>query len=106
MDIDTPAADAPLALGPELTIAQAASCRDQLVDALCAAGPDLALDLSAVTDIDSAGVQLLLALRRSVAARGGTLQLQRPSGDVRAALAVLGLDERLQDSVPAAGAAR
>ena len=95
MDIDTPAADAPLALGPELTIAQAASCRDQLVDALCAAGPDLALDLSAVTDIDSAGVQLLLSAQRSLAEAGARLVLQSVSETVRDALQVFGLDPLL-----------
>ena len=99
----TPAA-ASLALGPELTIAQAAACRDLLVDALCAAPKDLAVDVSNVTDIDSAGIQLLLALRRSVATRGGTLTLASPSGDVRAALAVLGLDERLDAAQPRQGA--
>lgn len=90
MDNDT---TLPLALGPELTIGQAAASRDQLVDALCATRGDLALDLSGVTDVDSAGVQLLLALRRSVGARGGSLQLHAPSAVVRDALAVFGLDE-------------
>lgn len=104
MDIDTPVA--PLSLGPELTIAQAAACRDALVDALCAGPGDLALELSGVTDIDSAGVQLLLALARSVRARGGALTLGRPSAEVRAALAVLGLDERLGAAGGTAGAAR
>ena len=102
MDTDTLAHDAPVVLGPELTITQAAASRDLLVDALCATSGDLALDLSGLTDIDSAGIQLLLALRRSVAARGGTLHLQRPSAEVRAALTVLGLDERLQDAPPGA----
>lgn len=94
-DTDTPTLPAPLALGPELTIAQAAAWRDALVDALCATEGDLALDLSGVTDIDSAGVQLLLATRRSLAERGAALQLRTPSADVRAALAVLGLDADL-----------
>lgn len=96
----TPAA---LALGPELTVTQATACRDALVDALCAGPGDLALDLSGVTDIDSAGVQLLLALRHSVTARGGALQLGQPSAEVNAALAVLGLDPRLQDMPCRAG---
>ena len=81
-----------LALGPELTIAQASACRDQLVDALCSTQGDLSVDLSGVTDLDSAGVQLLLSLRRSVAARGGTLKVQAATPTVHEALAVFGLE--------------
>lgn len=94
MDTDT-SAPFVLALGPELTIAQAAACRDTLVDALCSGPGDLALDLSAVTDIDSAGLQLLLAARRSLREQGATLQLRNVSATVLDALAVFGLDARL-----------
>lgn len=104
MDTDTPASATPLALGPELTIAQAASWRDALVDALCATAGDLALDLDGVTDIDSAGVQLLLATRRSVAERGATLHLSGLSSTVAEAFAVFGLDSRLDTLVTRPGA--
>lgn len=90
-----PPAPAQAALGPDLTIAQAAACRDALVDALCSGSGDLELDLSAVTDIDSAGLQLLLATRRSVRERGATLHLRNVSATVLDALAVFGLDARL-----------
>ena len=93
-----------LALGPELTIAQAAACRDTLVDALCSSDGSLALDLSAVTDIDSAGVQLLLATRRSVCERGATFTLQQVSPAVADALAVFGLDGQLDALAAAEGA--
>ena len=83
------------ASGPELTIAFAAGCRDELIDALGCTERDLALDLSRVTDFDSAGVQLLLAARRSVQQRGGTLQVERASPVVRDALAVFGLADLL-----------
>jgi len=85
-----------LAAGAELTIVNAAAQQaDWLaalagLDAAADAGP-LALDLSAVTEIDSAGVQLLLALRASLAARGRALHLQAPGGMVREALGTLGL---------------
>ena len=72
MSSTTPPPTDALALGPELTISQAAAVRDALVDALCATAGDLQLDLGAVAEIDSAGVQLLLATRRSVAERGAT----------------------------------
>ena len=104
--MNTDSALAPLALGPELTVVQAGACREALVDALCAGTGDLALDLSGVTDIDSAGVQLLLALRHSVGARGGRLLLGTPSAEVCAALAVLGLDPQLQDAACATGGSR
>ena len=86
---------APLALGPELTIAFAAATRDTLFDALHAQSGDLALELSGVTDVDSAGVQLLLATRRSLTERGDTLVLRAPSAPVRDALAVFGLSHLL-----------
>ncbi len=104
MDTDTPAPAPPLALGPDLTIAHAATCRDALVDALCATTGDLALDLCGVTDIDSAGLQLLLATRRSVAERGASLQIIGLSGSAADALAVFGLDARLDTLVTRNGA--
>jgi anti-anti-sigma factor len=104
MDTDTLAPAAPLALGPDLTIAHAAACRDALVDALCATAGDLSLDLGGVSDIDSAGLQLLLATRRSVAERGATLHLAAVSGAAAVALAVFGLDHGLDTLVTRDGA--
>ena len=98
MDNQSPVTEGPagpLALGPDLTIAQAAAWRDQLLDALCTSPDSLTLDLSAVTDIDSAGVQLLLAARRSVSERGATLTLAGVPPLVADALAVFGLDPQL-----------
>jgi anti-anti-sigma factor len=84
-----------LALGPELTIAQAATAREALLQALQAGAGDLALDLSGVMDFDSAGVQLLLATRRSLQAQGRALVLHQPSAAVRDALQCLGLQPLL-----------
>jgi anti-sigma B factor antagonist len=86
----------PLALGPELTIPFAAAARDTLFDAVRSTRGDLALDLQGVTDVDSAGVQLLLAARRSLTERGDMLHLQAPSACVREALTVFGLTGLLQ----------
>ena len=80
-----------LALGPELTIAYAAEAHATLTQALQAAPGPLMLDLSAVAEFDSAGVQLLLATQRSLAARGQALKLSRPSDVVQDALRVFGL---------------
>lgn len=48
-------------------------------------------DGAGVDQVDGAGVQLLVALQRCLAARGCTLQLQAPSGPLRDACAALGL---------------
>lgn len=96
MDIVISGPAATVTLGPELTIAQASAWRDMLADALASTPGDLALDLSSVTDIDSAGIQLLLSARRSVVARGATLSVSASTPLVRESLAVLGLDEQLE----------
>jgi anti-anti-sigma factor len=82
------------ALGPDLTVSSAAEQRTRL-QALLAEEPAgaaaLQLDLSGITDIDSAGVQLLLATKHTLAERGRSLQLRSPSSVVTDALATFGL---------------
>jgi anti-sigma B factor antagonist len=51
----------------------------------------LGLDLSEVTDFDSAGVQLLLALKRSGMEAGAAIVIQQPSEAVKMALATYAL---------------
>lgn len=80
-----------LPLGPELTIPFAAEARATLVQALQADEGTVVLDLSTVAEFDSAGVQLLLAARRSQAERGRSLRLAHPSDVVLDALRVFGL---------------
>ncbi len=72
-----------LHLDGELTIYRAAELKPLLLGDASA----LALDLSAVHEIDSAGLQLLLLARRERAA----LRLVAPSTPVRDALALAGL---------------
>ena len=78
------------------TIAFAATWRETLADAVNAGG-NLTLDLGEVTDFDSAGVQLLLAARRSLAERGQRLQVATASPVVRDGLQVFGLQSLLDD---------
>lgn len=92
---DTSCRPAALHLGPELTIAYAAACRDSMLQALAAQPDGLTLDLSGVTDFDSAGVQLLLATASSLQARGQTLHLAGASTAVEQGLAVFGLQALL-----------
>jgi anti-sigma B factor antagonist len=82
----------PLRLGGEWTIPYAAEIHTQLLGAL-QSGEPLNLDLSGVEAIDSAGVQLLIALRASLRERDQALGLSGVSGAVQAALGVYGLSE-------------
>ncbi|MGC4077870.1 MAG: STAS domain-containing protein [Rubrivivax sp.] len=81
-----------LAIEGELTIYRAAELRETLLAALAAAPDgDLTLDLSAVTEFDSAGVQLLMAAKKSAEARGRGLRLVRHSPSVLDGFQVLDL---------------
>jgi anti-anti-sigma factor len=91
---ETPSSE-PIVLGPELTIAHAGAAHERLAQALRDGHGDFALDLSGVTDFDSAGVQLLLAARRTLAERGDTLCLHAASPAVADALATFGLQTML-----------
>jgi ABC-type transporter Mla MlaB component len=54
------------------------------------------IDLSRITEFDSAGLQLLLSAQRSAASRGQELAFDAPSAAVRALGAVYRLDASLQ----------
>jgi anti-anti-sigma factor len=84
--------DVPFSLGPEMTIALAAGHRDALLQALESGSGDFVLDLGGVTDFDSSGVQLLIALRHSLAGRGRALRLVDASPAVADALQVFGIE--------------
>jgi len=80
-----------LAVDGEMTIYRAAELKPALIDAVRAhAAP--ALDLSAVTEFDSAGLQLLLAARREAARLGKPFAIAGTSPAVREVFALLGLD--------------
>lgn len=57
-----------------LTIYEAAASKKILIDALAGAG-ELEIDLSQVTEIDTAGMQLLVLLKREAQAAGKPLRL-------------------------------
>jgi anti-sigma B factor antagonist len=94
----------PVRLGPEMTIAQAATHRETLLEALSAGEGDLVLDLSDVGDFDSSGVQLLVALRHSLAEQGRGLVLAGAGAPVADALALFGLDALFPAAAPTAAA--
>ncbi|QEN01202.1 STAS domain-containing protein [Sphaerotilus sulfidivorans] len=90
-DLTCPEAPAEaLALDGELTIVQATALRERLLEWLPQA--DGRLDLSGISACDSAGIQLLLALSRSLRESGRTLQILQPSTAVVESLQRYGLD--------------
>ncbi|MGE0859845.1 MAG: lipid asymmetry maintenance protein MlaB [Gammaproteobacteria bacterium] len=74
----------------ELTIYGAAQAHRRLQDAL-ASGQPLTLDLGEVSELDSAGVQLLLALARECDALEQPLLITALSDTARAVLDTLGV---------------
>jgi anti-anti-sigma factor len=78
----------------ELTIHTAAEHRGALLAVIEAEGM-LALDLSAVTELDTAGLQLLLLAQREADHLGGRLQITGASRSVLDVLAIAHLDSTL-----------
>jgi anti-sigma B factor antagonist len=88
-----------LALDGELTIARAAELKSQLVPPL-AQGGALEIDLSKVTELDTAGVQLLLLAQRTAAANDVELRFVGHSRVVANVVALLGLGTLLGLNAP------
>ncbi len=84
---------ASLAIEGELTIYRASELRDALQAALSATADtvDFTIDLAAVTEMDSAGVQLLMAARKTALSTGRRLRLIDPSPAVAEVLDTLQL---------------
>ncbi len=80
MNAKTKKIDKPLQLSitEDMTIYNALTLRETLLG-LSVAGKELHLDLSAVTEIDSAGLQLLMLLKAESQKRGFILKLLRHS---------------------------
>lgn len=81
-----------VAVAGELTISTATENKHRLLAAL-PGSPGLRLDLSAVSELDTAGLQLLLLVRREAARMNLTVELADPSPAVAAVLALARLDE-------------
>lgn len=89
-----------LAIEGELTIYTAAE-HVARVQGCLAASPALDLDLGALSEIDSAGLQLLLWASREASERGGRLRVLRRSEAVAEAIRLLQLDALLAPADPA-----
>jgi anti-sigma B factor antagonist len=73
-----------------MTIYEAAVLKDRMLDALQAA-PRLEVDLSRVTEIDTAGVQLLVLLKREALASGKAFSVVAHSQASQDAIELLNL---------------
>jgi anti-anti-sigma factor len=73
-----------------------ASLLKRLHDA--AGGERLQLDLSGLTELDAAGVQLLVALAKSMKDKKGTLELLHLDDNVKSILHLSGIDKFLKTS--------
>ena len=102
----SPAAASLPVLGPDLTIAHAAAHRERLLEIMAGQPGDLQLDLGEVSDIDSSGVQLLLASRLSLQQQGRVLRLTPCSTAVIEAFSTFGLDQMLLDDTGHSATAR
>jgi anti-anti-sigma regulatory factor len=87
----------PAELHGDLTIQVASERKFDLIGLVesCAPGSPFVVDVSQIVDVDSAGVQLLIALRRSLAERGSRLELAGIRGALKHALATYRLDQQL-----------
>lgn len=96
-----------LALHGELTISCIGEQRSALLQAVSATADAqvLDLDLHGIDACDSAGVQLLLSARLSLAARGAALRLTDCSPPVREVLHTYGLQSLLENAAAPEGVA-
>lgn len=90
----------PLRIEGEMTIYSAAELGQRIAAAIGGASGGARLDLSQVTEIDTAGLQILL-MARKLARRHGGLSLVAPSARVQALLRLCGLEDMI-DGQPVA----
>ena len=92
-----------LAIAGEFTIYRAAELRDALLAVMAPGASDVTIDLHDVSDIDSAGVQLLMAARCAALASGAALTLADASEPVRDVLQLFDLAAFFGEALPPAG---
>lgn len=84
-----------LQLPARLVIAEAAACRDLLIMHLVSSAGEVRLDGSQVTEVDTAGLQLLLSAAQTARASHRGLRLCRSSAALRRAVELLNLAGKL-----------
>ncbi|MGE5467616.1 MAG: lipid asymmetry maintenance protein MlaB [Ignavibacteria bacterium] len=81
----------------ELSIGAAAAVREQLLAAI-GGGAEVEVDLGSVTEIDSAGIQLMLAAAKEALAAGKRIRFAHPSPAVVDLFGLCGLAAWLADA--------
>jgi anti-sigma B factor antagonist len=82
----------------DMTVYTASQIKQPLVDAIADGPAEIQLDLSGVSDIDTAGVQLLLMVQREAMVSGRNLQFVAASNIVREVLTLFGALGLLMDA--------
>jgi anti-sigma B factor antagonist len=90
-------------LDGEIDIATAPAIRRFLMAAISGGDVHLAVDMSGVTFIDAAGIDVLVVAANRAREAGGGLSLRAPSRQVRRLLGVLDLDAVLPAAQRSAG---
>ncbi len=83
-------------LNEPLTSAFAAELRPRLQEVVATGTTQLAIDLSSVDLVDSAGIGLLIAARNSLAKVGGTMRIIGVSAEIQHLFKVMRLDRHFQ----------
>jgi anti-sigma B factor antagonist len=79
----------------EIDLQSAPRLRDELLRIIRRHGPRVAVDLSGVTFMDCAGINVLPATRRRARLEGGWMQVVRPSPAAGRVISLLGLRDVL-----------
>lgn len=90
--------DGRLRLTGDLTVYSTSELRHLLYIGLPAGDGPVELDLSEVTELDTAGLQLLMLLRRRASGAGRELRIMGESSVARQTLRILGLTDLLTGS--------
>lgn len=92
LQIDNTDGKCMITMDGDLTIFQMAAYHEQLL-AACQASQEMHIDLSRIEGMDAAGVQLLLAVHKQLAAAGGNLSLASPSDETLRVLTLFNLTD-------------
>jgi anti-sigma B factor antagonist len=82
----------------EMTVYTASQIKQPLMDAIAGGPPNVLLDLSGVSELDTAGLQLLLLGQREALVSGRKLKLEAESSAVREVLTLCGALELLRNA--------
>lgn len=102
MDLDQKLSNAELRVDGEMTIYRANEIAQTLLASVRAQAGDVTLNLSDVTEFDTAGLQLVLMARRIAEANGHRLEVAQPSECVAEVLKLCNVALTIESSQAAA----